>query len=205
MIRLSALVLLAALLAAPGQAADAPLQGGVYADLMLGYDPATKTVTGYYDSGTGAPPVTFHCIFYLTGSLNGTTAKLRTYFPETPRDAIAGTLTVATPGQVTIALAQEHGGCANVQHFADKGEPADFTLDTAHSWIAVRVVRSKKAYFHDAPETDAHRRAYLVQGDGVGVKAAAKGWLEIDYPNHGDKTVSGWMPESEFYPAGSPP
>lgn len=106
---------------------------------------------------------------------------------------------LADAGHFRVQLESEHGGCANVELFADPTQPATFDLAAAHPWDAVAVVRSDKAYFYDAPGAAAHRKAYVVQGDGVGVRAAKAGWVEVDYVG-GAATVSGWLKSSDLYP-----
>ncbi|MBU6494595.1 MAG: hypothetical protein KGQ45_17645, partial [Burkholderiales bacterium] len=62
------------------------------------------------------------------------------------------------------------------------------------------VIKSDRAYFYDAPASAQHRKAYIVRGDGVGVRAVRPGWLQVDFP--GDKRMtSGWIKQSEVYPA----
>jgi hypothetical protein len=192
---------LALLILAPIAARAAAPASGAYEDgLLLGYDPATRVVTGYFSMEQGDPP-TFSCIFFLKGTLAGSAAPITTYFPETPKDdVIKGQLLVGGPKAVTVRLPSEHGGCWNVWHFADKAQPADFALDKAAPWIAVAVVRSPKAYFYDAPDSATHRKAHAVKGDGVGVRAFKPGWLQVDYAG-GAKTISGWFKQSDVYPA----
>jgi hypothetical protein len=188
-------------LAASTAHAAPPIATGSYADAMLiGYDPASGALSGYFDMQRGDPPM-FSCIFYLSGKLSGSAATIRTYFPQTPKDdLISGKLTLQNPKAFRVVLKSEHGGCANVESFADKTMPADFQLDTAYPWTSVRVVKAAKAYFYPAPAAAAHGRAYIVQGDGVGVRAAQTGWLQVDYVG-GDKPVSGWLKASDLYPA----
>jgi hypothetical protein len=189
---------LLALVTAMGVAdASAAVRPGVYDALILGYTPATQTLTGYFSSSTGAGQ--FNCIFYLKGHGGGATTRIETWFPVTPSERIGGTLRGEAGGRVSILLDEEPGGCAMVNPFADKSRPAEFDLASAHDWIEVRVVHAKKSYFYDAPGAATHRRGYLVQGDGVGVKAAVKGWLQVDYPGP-DKTVSGWVKDADLYP-----
>lgn len=184
--------------AAPGQ--PGVIVSGVYDEAMLiAVDPATHELTGYFRM-EGSPPG-FSCIFFLTGTLNGGAARIATYFPATPADdRIDGALTIETPQRFAVNLPREHGGCWNVEHFADKDLPAEFTLQAAHPWRAIAVVRSDKAYFFDSPASATHRRGYLVKGDGVGVRAAQGGWLQVDYP--GDTLTSGWIRQSDVYPPG---
>lgn len=188
--------------AQPGRTASADLASGVYdGSLLIGFEPATGVVSGYFREEQGKQP-SFSCIFYLRGRLQGAEAAIKTYFPETPTEkVIKGRLAVEAGGRLRIRLAEEHGGCWNVQHFADEKEPAEFMLDGPRRWRSVAVVRSDKAYFFDGPASGSHRNAYLVKGDGVGVRAAQPGWLQVDFVG-GRRTVSGWIRQSDVYPAG---
>ena len=116
-----------------------------------------------------------------------------------PKERIAGTLTVGK--SVMIALREEHGGCWNVQHFADKQQPAAFTLASKHAWRSVRVVKSAKAFFHVAPSAAKKGKAYVVKGDALGVRETKDGFVAADYRAASGKIVSGWVRESELYPA----
>jgi hypothetical protein len=197
------IIALAALLLRPlpAAAAEPGVVSGAYDDAMLiGYDRATRIVSGYFDMEQGGQP-TFSCIFYLRGTLAGSTAKVATYYPETPADdLIKGELALQDAKHFQVTLPSEHGGCWNVEHFADKDQPARFELREARAWTAVAVVRSAKAYFWDTPASAAHRKGYLVKGDGVGVRASQPGWIEVDYVG-GDKPISGWLRRSDVYPA----
>ena len=144
-------------------------------------------------------PPAISCIFYLKGRLAGPVAILATYFPEDPKgDAITGALASPGAGKVQIVLPHEHGGCGAVWPFADKDNPADFTLQKAEPWTSVRVVRAGRTYFSTAPGA-AHGRAYLVKGDGVGVRAAQGGWVQADFVGE-KRTNSGWLRGADLYP-----
>jgi hypothetical protein len=188
----------AALAAGAAQAAPA-IGAGVYDNsLIIGVDPATGAVSGYFDMTQGGQP-SFSCIFYLKGRLAGRAAIVDTFFPDDPKgDLIRGSLSAQGPDQVRLALPSEHGGCANVWQFADKTQPADFVLlGNARPWIAVRVVKADKAYFSLSPGA-AHGKAYIVKGDGVGVRAAQAGWAQVDFFN-GTRTSSGWLRDADLY------
>lgn len=181
------------------RAADAGIVSGSYDGMLIGFDKATQVVTGYFSEETGEGK--FSCIFYLRGKLQGTEAPISTYFPDTPtEDLIKGKLVLGTHGQFEVRLPSEHGGCWNVEHFADESQPAGFTLDTAYPWISVAVVKRDKAYFFDTPTSGTHRKGYVVKGDGVGVRAVQPGWLQVDFVGR-DKPVSGWIRQSDVYPA----
>lgn len=190
----------ALLLAVPGagRAEDAGLVSGTYDDgMMIAYDPATHIVSGYYASATGEGK--FSCAFYLTGKLAGREADVSTYYPgESVSDLIKGRLVVEDDKSLRIVLPSEHGGCWNVQHFADERQPAEFSLATAHPWTSVIVVLSDRAYFFDAPRAAQHRKAYVVKGDALGVRAFQFGWYYVDFVSDG-KTVSGWIRQMDVH------
>ena len=180
------------------RAPDADIISGDYDSLLIGVDPATQIVTGYFQDSTGAGQ--FSCIFYLAGKLHRPNTPIRTWFPETPADVITGTLVREGRGKFRVALSNDHGGCWNVRHFADKDQPAEFDLETAHPWISIAVVKSDKAWFFDTPGSVAHRKAYIVQGNGVGVRAIRGQWLQVDFVG-GNKPIAGWIRKSDVYPA----
>lgn len=186
------------------QAGELKAQPGQYDDgLVLAYDPSARLITGYYhgESGQRADGGSqFSCIFYFAGVLNGSTAAIRSYFPETPGEVIEGVFSLDAPGELTVTLKDEHGGCWNVWRFADKDMPARFTLSAARPWKALRVIKSDRAHFYDSPDATYSRKGYVVKGDALGVKSSENGWLEVDYAN-GAKVISGWIKESEFFPA----
>jgi hypothetical protein len=192
-----------AALAASAAGAAPTIAGGAYENtLLIGVDPATGVVSGYFDmtqggaQGGGGPVIS--CAFYLKGRLAGRSAAIDSFFPDDPKgDLIRGSLSAEGAGKVRVALPSEHGGCGNVWQFADATQPADFALQTARPWTSVRVVRAAKAYFSPTPGA-AHGRAYLVSGDGVGVRAAQAGWVQVDFVG-GTRTSSGWLKETDLY------
>lgn len=185
-------------LAAPPPAHAQDIASGVYDELLIGYDPATQVVSGYYSSETGGGQ--YSCIFYLSGKLSGASAPISTYYPEDRLDeVIKGKLVVETHRKLQVRLPEEHGGCWNVMHFADAEQPAEFELASAYPWTSIAVVKSKRAYFFADPASAAHRKAYVVEGDGVGVRAKKPGWLNVDYVDPDGKAVSGWIKQSDVY------
>jgi hypothetical protein len=179
------------------QGAGADIASGDYGgELLVGVDPVSHIVSGYFQSSTGNG--LFNCIFYFSGKAGGSDVPIRSYFPETPEEVIAGRLVKEANGGFQLRLVSEHGGCGNVQHFADKDQPAEYTLDTAYPWISVTVVKSAKAYFFDTPLSKTPRKAYVVKGDGLGVRATRPGWLQVDFTGS-DKPVTGWIRSSDVY------
>lgn len=172
---------------------------GVYSEgLLMGFEPTTQIVSGYYKSERGDGRPVFSCIFYLKGKLKGPSSVISTYFPGEPTaDLIKGKLVVETSQKLQVRLQSEHGGC--VTNFADEEEPAEFTLESAHAWMSVAVVKSSRAYFFDSPARGTRRKTYVVQDDGVGVRTSRLGWLEVDYIAPDGKIVSGWIRQADVY------
>ncbi len=190
------------LLLAPfsAHAEDVGIVSGEYGEMLIGFDPATRIISGYFYDTTGRGQ--FTCAFYLKGKLRSPSTPIATYYPATPADdLITGELVQETARKFRVTLPSEHGGCWNVWHFADDSQPASFTLGVAHPWLSVAVVKRDKVYFFDSPASANHRKAYVVQGNGVGVRATEQGWLLVDYiGEHG--LFSGWIRQSDVYPAG---
>jgi hypothetical protein len=169
---------------------------GNYGDgLRLCYDSSTKMVTGYFESYTGEDGK-FSCLFYIEGKATTNQFSVKTYFPTDKKDdLISGTINIASNKQVTIKLPEEHGGCWNVQHFADK-EPAVFTLEEKQSWIQVRYVDAAKTYFHSGKAVDKKGKAYLVKGNVVCVERIEQEWAYCTY--FGKKATKGWLKLSDL-------
>jgi hypothetical protein len=82
-------------------AGEAQIEAGEYdGGLMLGYDPSARLVSGYFRSETGGGR--FSCIFYFTGALNGKTASIQSYFPDTPGEVIEGLFSHDARAKVSI-------------------------------------------------------------------------------------------------------
>lgn len=181
-----------------GSSAPSSIRSGAYDNTLLLAVAPDGRVSGYFQMTQPGPPA-MACIFYLKGRIAGATATVATYFPEDPKgDLITGAIAATGPGKLRITLPQDHGGCGNVWQFADKDNPAEFMLQHAEPWTAVRVVKADRAYF--SPTAGApHGRAYIVKGDGVGVRAEQNGWAQADFIGE-KRTSSGWLKESDLYP-----
>jgi hypothetical protein len=161
-------------------------------------------LTGYFASGTGFDEETkkprFTCAFYLRGALRGETADVATWFPDASSadpapEVIRGTLVARTTtagATVEISLKKEHGGCWNVQHFAD-AQPAVFAMGETGDWIAVRIVALDVVHFFARPGASLPERAYVVRGDAVVVTESTSGWVHAGFGK-----TEGWIRESEL-------
>jgi hypothetical protein len=190
---------LSLILAAPAVAsAAAPIVSGDYDGAMIvAYNPANGEFSGYVDMSEDGTP-SFSCVFYLQGKLTGASAAIETYYPGTPKDVIKGKLILSDPKHFRVVLVTDPGGCQNLQPFNDASVPATFDLADARPWTSIAVVKSNRAYFYDAAGAATHRKAYVVQDDGLGVRAAKHGWVQVEYTG-GNSTISGWLKASDLY------
>lgn len=162
--------------------------------LKLAYDNKTNKLTGYFESYTGwdeevkAPR--FSCIFYIEGTIKDNKCQIKTYYPLDKLDeTIVGTIEVLNNKTVKIKLPEEHGGCWNVQHFAD--EPAQFDLEKNIAWVQIRYVSSDKSFFYSEKSVDKKQKAYLIKRDFICIEKIENDWAYCVY--YGKKIVKGWM------------
>ena len=162
--------------------------------LKLAYDNKNNKLTGYFESHTGWDEATkaprFSCIFYIEGVIEGNTVKIKSYYPaDKSEDIISGTLEMLDSKTVEIKLPEEHGGCGNVQHFAD--EPVKFSFEKDMAWVLIRFATTNKAYFHADKSIEKKQKSYLVKNDFVCVDKIQDGWAFCAY--HGKKITKGWI------------
>lgn len=171
------------------------LKSGIYdGQLQIGLDPASQVVTGYFSSATGGGQ--FTCQFLFSGKLEENGAAIVTSdIRNSPEEPIPGRLE-ASGNRVTLRLSKDPGGCWNVQHFADKADPAMFELAASKAWLALRQVAAKKAFFRDRPDDAARRHSYVVRGDAVAILQRSGNWVQVEYQSI-DKPVTGWIRSDE--------
>ena len=176
---------------------------GLYDSMLIGVDKEKGELTGFFEDATGWDEQTkaprFSCVFYVYGKLQGDTYQVTTWYPG-EKEYIKGELKfVLREGrrEVYMKLEEEHGGCWNVQQFADKGSPATLSLTERGNWIDVRVVSADKAFFHSGPNAQMKGRAYVVKNDPLRVLKIQPGWIEAEYA--GKKVARGWIKESDLF------
>jgi hypothetical protein len=174
---------------------------GRYEELLIGIDQDGGVITGFYENGTGWDEETkaprFVCRFYLYGEKQEDSFKIITWWPgDDLEDPINGELTFNADDSVSVRLESEHGGCWNVNHFADK-DPSKHSLDKTGSWTSIRVVKGRRAYFHDKPDAQTRRRAYLIKDNVIRIFSQMPGWVLAEF---GDEKISrGWIKQSDLY------
>ena len=167
------------------------LTSGDYGELKLAYDKNTKQVTGFYENGTGTDEQTgnpkFTCVFYIEGKLLKNRAAIKTYYPL-DTTIIKGELIVDAK-KIKIHLGSEHGGCWNVQPFAD--EAATFSIDESKKWIQVRYAIKDRVYFYSEKKESSKNKSYILKGNIVCIEKIEQDWAYCSYLNK--KTTKGWI------------
>ena len=181
------------------------LVSGKYGALLLGVG-ANGEITGYYSNSTGAGQ--FNCDFYLRGKLQSGVAAITTWYPKFKK-VIRGRLKfVEEDGKagVNLKLAEEPGGCWNVDGELDDENGSTHLLDEPGVWQTVRVVSAAKAFFHSSPNDAAQQKAFVVEGDQVRVYKTQNGWIEAEFESEcvdadcrQSKTTRGWLKETALF------
>ncbi|MBL7925102.1 MAG: hypothetical protein JNL88_12950 [Bacteroidia bacterium] len=163
------------------------------AGLKLAYDSTNHTLTGYYESYTGwdeaSGQAKFSCIFYIRCMVTGRLFTVDTYYPNDPDNLIQGQVQMINDTTLGLQLHQEHGGCWNVQHFAD--EPVEFRLEKRTVWKQIRYIVTDKAYFYSDPSLAKKQKSYLVKNDVVCIDQITDEWAHCTF--YGQATSKGWI------------
>lgn len=167
--------------------------------LSLAFDSTTKKITGYYENATGYDENTksprFTCTFYIEGIVNGNIADILTFYPEYfNTDTISGRIEIVDSKNITIKLRGDHGGCWNVQQFAN--EPLEYTLDREIKAIQIRYVISNKAHFYSEKNNLKKRKAFVLKYDVVAVEKIESNWAYCTF--YGNKITKGWIKVSNL-------
>ncbi len=177
------------------------LVSGEYGNgLKLGFDSVQNKLSGYYENYSGWDELTkaprFSCNFYFETILAGDSLEINTYYPgEKTSNIIKGTLKLNSYNLLPIKLQEEHGGCWNVQHFAD--EPVNFELVKKQDWMQIRYVETAKTYIYSENSDNKKTNVYLVKNDVVCIQRIEGEWGYGTY--YGDKKISkGWIRLSDL-------
>ena len=88
-----------------------------------------------------------------------------------------------------IKLPEEHGGCWNVQHFAD--EQVKFSLQKQSAWTQIRFITTDKAWFYSDMSIDKKQKTYVVKNDFVCIDKIERDWAYCTY--YGKTITKGWI------------
>ena len=167
--------------------------------MKLSFDASSNILTGYFENYTGLDEQTqnpkFSCIFYIEGKVTGKKFSIKTYYPEDKKDdMISGTIEIIDNKTIKIKLPEEHGGCWNVQHFADN--PEEFTLDKKTNWTQIRYIDKPRSFFYKDQSNTNQTKIYLVKGDVVCIEKIENGKAFCTY--FGKKITKGWINISDL-------
>ena len=163
---------------------------GFYEGLMLAVD-SEKNITGFFREEQGEGAVK-KCSFFVSGKATSNEINITTWNKE----VFPGTLKAEKEGlKLKIAKGREHPGCGLVllPQIAE-----GLLLDQVYNskWVGLRVISSRRAYFHSDPVSLKKLRSFLVKGDVVGVLSENNEWLQVEYIV-GKKTTKGWILATE--------
>ncbi len=167
--------------------------------LKLALHPTTQKITGYFEGYSGWEEETkgykFSCVFYLEGFLTGEKIELSSYYPgEQLKESIAGTIEIVDEKQIKVSLKEEHGGCWNVQHFADEALVLD--LENEKEWLQIAYVNAEKAYFYSDKNVSKKRKQYIVKGNFFCIEKIEKESVYGSY--FGEKEFKGWLQKKDL-------
>jgi hypothetical protein len=161
--------------------------------LKLAYDSITNKLTGYFENYTGLDEETgnpkFSCIFYIQGTITGGQFSVDTYYPNDTSDIIKGDIQIINDKTASIKLPEEHGGCWNVQHFAD--DQVKFSLEKHIAWTQIRFITCDKTYFYSDKSIDKKQKSYIVKNDFVCIDKIEDEWAFCTY--YGKSITKGWV------------
>lgn len=191
-IKITSIILLFFLLCRIAQAQH--IQSGTDdSGLTLAFDSQTKKLTAYYENYTGWDDELgiprFSCVFYMEGTVSDSVCTISTYYPGDTSDWIQGKIQIINDSTLTIHLPEDHGGCWNVQHFAD--EPVRFIINKHASWKQIGYVSANKAYFYGDASGNNKQKSYLLKNDFVCIDKITGGWALCTY--YGKINTSGWI------------
>jgi hypothetical protein len=175
-------------------------------ELFVGLDEKSGLLTGYYETGTGWDESTqsprFVCAFFLYGKLQGDAYQITTWYPGSPERPIKGRLKFTMKeavAQAQLKLDELPGGCGMANPSLAQDAGSELSLLAPAGWTSVRAVSAKQAFFHKAPNPRTKEKAYVVKNDAVRVFKVQNGWVEAEFGTDKDKTVRGWLKESDLF------
>lgn len=175
------------------------IQSGEYEfGLNLAFDTKSNKITGYFENYTGYDEQTkeprFSCIFYIVGTLSDSQFSIETFYPNEKEDHIKGNIQLINETTINIQLNEDHGGCWNVQHFAE--EKVKFSLEKSFAWTQIRFVTSDKAYFYSNKSIETKQKVYVIKNDFVAVEKIEGDWAYCTF--YDTKISKGWIKLSDL-------
>lgn len=178
--------------------------------VAYGVNPLTKAITGYVIALRTSPGRTDDCRFVFAGELRDSNVLVIKYLSEidgyeksgwsSPAKIMRG----ANGLSITVKKDLMGGDCDWIVPFVagprieERDREVSISLHnlSAGDWIGVFAIRSTRAKFHDAPNKESTKDAYLVRGDLIYVYDERPGWYYVKYETRKKKT-NGWIKKSD--------
>lgn len=218
-ILVSTLMLSIALLAMPMETNAANLEQSSQNEIfdnpfiVTGFNPQTNILTEYVSALRTSPGRTDECKFVFSGK-----SERKNSLPVSIKNAVntslngnaelteitkARVLSDGKQNKIIIPPAALPGDCDWILSFVSgekvtqKEDEFSLLIDggVIGDWLAVYIIQSKRAYFHQSPkESDAGKR-FLIAGDLIYVYEEKKDWYYVKFK--GRKKTSGWIKKSD--------
>jgi predicted RNA-binding protein len=178
--------------------------------VIIGVNPKSRTLSGYYESSDVTGRVTAECKFFFSGEIkaqNAVNVQIITAHPdflEEKSKTVSGKVELQSksdhstlviyPEQIPRSCDWLYSGLPSYV------PPSDFTLENGlHNeikrkgdWQAVNIIRSKRAYFYAQPNDRSRGKTYVVIGDLVYIYDENPDWYYVKYLG-AKKEITGWI------------
>jgi hypothetical protein len=182
---------------------------------VIAENPQTKLITGYLAALRTAPDRTDACKVFFQGVDGGKgtiNISLQDAEPTANMEGIgflrvnSGLLRREKENYVvSIKTSDVPGNCDWILEFL--GEPSvvkrenylDISIEAKKSgdWTAVRVAKSKRAYFHTTPDIKTKSKSFVIAGDLLYVYKENVDWYFVKYDG-AKKQTSGWIRKEDI-------
>lgn len=178
--------------ASSGASAQPPsFHSGNYEALMLAVSEG-GVVEGYLSEKSGDA---FSCAFYMKGKLEPSGLVHVQTWSETMKP---GLIEPSNGGvKLAIAGAREHPGCANVL-IPEIDTGVEFSQTHKAQWIKLVTISADKAFLMSTPDPKAKHKAYVVEGDVVGVLGFQDEWAHVEFISDQDRSFKGWINQTQY-------
>ncbi|KQM61350.1 MULTISPECIES: hypothetical protein [unclassified Sphingomonas] len=195
----AALLLIAGCAEARPPAASS-LRSGLYEGLSLAVAPDGRVVGRFLMEQEGGG--NRRCDFVVTGRLDARGATVRALAtPYGAKQPPVGRIDPTGDGvRLTLPGSGNLSGCAQVAGpFLDDPKGLELSRTGAGGWTGLARVRAVKVPLRAQPG-GAAGRAYVVQGDVVGIAARSGANVRVIYPSDRQVRSEGWVPAAALEP-----
>lgn len=176
--------------------------GYYYPGLALAVDPKSKEVSGFFETyrdfnPTTGEPTTF-CRFFIKGRIAKDSIRIYTFHPNW-HDTIKGWFFLAGDTMFNMKLRQEPPCWNGVEEENVVYKGMRFDYDRPKGWLAIGIVKSKRACLYAAESEKSKKTMELKQHDCVKVLARRKHWLKVEISKDEEVLGVGWMLAKDYF------